>query len=87
METVIPKNDDDLLPKCDTLSTGMQTSKKGTRERGTQYKVSTIRKKFTQAVNAITYNAISTQTMPHPCTCLESGENDNISKSGITGTE
>ena len=87
METVIPEKDDDLLPKCETLSTGTQTSKKGSREKGTQYKDSTIRKKFTQAVNVITYNSISTQTMTHPCTCLESGKNDSISKSDITSTE
>ena len=65
VETVFPENDDDLFPKRDTLSTWMQTSKKGTREKGTQYKDPIIRNKFTQSINAITYNTIGTQTMPH----------------------
>ena len=60
------KNDDDLFPKCDTLSIGVQTAKKGTREKETQYKDATISNKFTQTVNMFTYNTISEQTMPHP---------------------
>ena len=86
VETLIPENDD-FLPKCDTLSIGTQTTNKSTREKGTQYKDATIRNKFTQTVNVITYNTISIQTMPHPCTCLESRKKDNISKSGIKRTE
>ena len=81
VETLTPENDD-YFPKCDTLSIGTQTTKKSTRERD-----ATIRNKFTQTVNVITYNTISIQTMPHPCTCLESRKKDNISKSGIKRTE
>ena len=87
VKTLIPENDDDLFPKCDTLSIGTQTAEKSTREKGTKYKDATIRKKFTQTVNFIIYNTISTQTIPHPCTCLESRKKDNISKSGIKRTE
>ena len=86
VETLIPENDDSL-PKCDTLSIGTQTTKKSTKEKGIQYKDATIRNKFTQAVNVITYNMISIQAMPHPCTCLKSRKKDNISKSGIKRTE
>ena len=50
-----------------------ESNQKSTREKGTQYKDATIRNKFTQTVNIITYNTISIQTMPHPCTCVESG--------------
>ena len=50
-----------------------ENNQKITREKGTQYKDATIRSKFTQTVNIITYNMISIQTMPHPCTCVESG--------------
>ena len=32
VETLIPENDD-FLPKCDTLSTGTQTTKKSTRNK------------------------------------------------------
>ena len=46
METLIPENNDFFL-KCDTLSIGMQTTKKSTREKGTQYKDATISNKFT----------------------------------------
>ena len=74
-------------PKCDTLSIGMQTTKESTREKGTQYKDATISNKFTQTVIVTTYNTISIQTMPHPCTCLESRKKANISKSGIKRTE
>ena len=86
VETLIPENDD-FFPKCDTLSIGTPTTKKSTREKGTQYKDATIRNKFSQTVNVITYNAISTQTVPHPCTCLESRKKNNISKSGIKRAE
>ena len=86
METLIPENNDFFL-KCDTLSIGMQTTKKSTREKGAQYKDATIRNKFTQTINGITYNTIGMQTMPHSCTCLESRKKDNISKSGIKRTE
>ena len=65
----------------------MISSTQSTREKGTQYKDATIRNKFTQFVNLINYNAISIQTMPHPCSCLESRKKDNISKSGIKRTE
>ena len=54
-------SDDDLLPKCDILSIGTQTAKKSTREKGTQYKETTIRNKFTPTVTFITYNMISTK--------------------------
>ena len=60
METLIPENNDSF-PKCGTLSIGMQTTKKSTREKGTQYQDATIRNKFTQTVNIITYNTISIQ--------------------------
>ena len=86
VETLIPEHND-FFPKCDTLSIWMQTTKKSTREKGTQYKDATIRNKFTQFVNLINYNTISIQTMPHPCSCLESRKKDNISKSGIKRTE
>ena len=86
VETLTPKNND-FFPKCDTLSFGTQTTKKSTREKGTQYQDATIRNKFTQTVNIITYNTISIKTMSHPCTCLESRKKDNISKSGIKRTE
>ena len=86
VETLIPENDD-FFPKCDTLSIGTQTTKKSTREKGTKYKDATIRNKFTQTVNVITYNTTSTQIMPHPCTCLESSKKDNIKKSGIKRIE
>ena len=45
---------------------------KKVQEKKEQYKDATIRNKFTQIVNVITYNTITIQTMPHPCTCLES---------------
>ena len=86
VETLIPENND-FFPKCDTLSIWLQTTKKSTREKGTQYKEATIRNKFTQTINVITYNTISIQTMPHPCTCLESRKKGSISKSGIKRTE
>ena len=86
VETLIPENDDSF-PKCYTLSIRTQTTKKSTREKGAQYKDATIRNKFTQTVNVITYNTISIKTMPHPCTCLESRKKDNICKSGIKRTE
>ena len=56
VETVIPKSDDDLLPKYGTLSTETQEAKKRTREKGTQYENATIKKKFIQIVNVITYH-------------------------------
>ena len=62
-------------------------SKNVLREKGAKYKDATIRNKFTQTANVITYNTISTETMPHPCTCLESREKDNISKLGIKRAE
>ena len=62
-------------------------NQKSTREKGTQYKDATIRNKFTQTLKVMTYYTISTQTMPHPCTCLESRKKDNISKSGIKRAE
>ena len=86
VETLIPESND-FFPKCDTFSIGTQTTKKGTREKGAQYKDATIRNKFTQTVIIATYNTISIQTMPHPCTCLESRKKGNISKSGIKRTE
>ena len=86
VETLIPENDD-IFPECDTLSIGMQITKKSTREKETQYKDATIRNKFTRTVNVITYNTISIKTMPHPYTCLESRKKDNISKSSIKRTE
>ena len=86
VKTLIPENND-FFPKCDTLSVGTQTTKKSTREKGTQYKDAIIRNKFTHTVNIITYNTRSMQTMPHPCTCLESRKKDNISKSAIKRTE
>ena len=61
----------------------METTKKSIREKGTQNEDVTIRNKFTQTVNVITYNTISIQTMSHPCTCLESSKKDKISKPGI----
>ena len=73
----------DFFPKCDTSSIRTQATKKSTCEKGTQYKDATIRNKFTQTVNVITYNTISIPTMPCPCTCLESRKKDNISKPGI----
>ena len=54
---------------------------KSTREKGTQYKDATIRDKFTQTIIVITYNTISIQTMPHPCTCLESRKNTTLVES------
>ena len=63
VETVIPKNDDNLLPKCGTLSIGTQIAKKNTKDKVAQYKDITIRNKFTQTVNMIASNTISTQTM------------------------
>ena len=86
VKTLIPENND-FFPKCDTLSIGTQTTTKSTREKGTQYKDATIRNKFTHTVNVITYNTRNMQTMPHPCTCLESRKKDNISKSAIKRTE
>ena len=86
VETLIPENNDFFL-KYDTLYIGMQTTKKSTREKGTQYQGANIRNKITQTVNIITYNTKSIQTMSHPCTCLESRKKDNISKSGIKRTE
>ena len=86
VETLIPENND-FFPKCDTLSIGTQTTKKSKREKGTQYKDTTISNKFTHTVNVITYNTISIQTMPHPYTCLESRKKGNISKSGMKKTE
>ena len=86
VKTLIPENDD-FFPKCDTPCIGTQTTKKSTREKGTQDKDATTRNKFTQTVNVITYNTISTQTMPHPCTCLKSRKKDKISKSSIKRTE
>ena len=68
VETLIPENGV-LFPICDTLSIGTQRTKKSTREKGTQYKDATIRNNFTQTVSVITCKTISTQTMPHPCTC------------------
>ena len=85
VKTLLPENND-FFPKRDTLSIGMLTAKKSTREKGTQYKDTTIKNKFTQTVNVITYNKINIQTMPHPCTCLESRKKDN-SQSGIKRTE
>ena len=46
MDTLIPENND-FFPKCDTISIGMQTTKKSTGEKGTQFKDVTIRNKFT----------------------------------------
>ena len=86
VKTLIPENND-FFPKCDTLSIGTQTTIKSTREKGTQYEDATIRNKFTHTVNVITYNTRSMQTMPYPCTCLESRKKDNISKSAIKRTE
>ena len=60
VKTLIPENND-FFPKCDTLSIGTQTTKKSTREKGTQYKDATIRNKFTHIVNVITYNTRSMQ--------------------------
>ena len=53
VETLIPENSD-FFPKCHNLSIWTQTTKKSTREKGTQYKDATIKNKFTQTVNAIT---------------------------------
>ena len=86
VKTLIPENND-FFPKSDTFSIGTQTAKKSTSEKGTQYKDTTIKNKFTQAVNVITYHTINIQTMPHPCTCLESRKKDNLSQSGIQRTE
>ena len=86
VETLIPEIDD-FFPKCDTFSIGTQTTKKSTRKKGTQYKDASIRNKFTQTIIVTTYNTISIETMPHPCTCLESRKKGNISKSGIKRTE
>ena len=52
MATLIPENNDSF-PKCGTLSIGMQTTKKSTREKGTQYQDATIRNKFTHTDNTI----------------------------------
>ena len=52
VETLTPKNND-FFPKCDTLSFGTQTTKKSTREKGTQYQDATIRNKFTHTDNTI----------------------------------
>ena len=71
VSTVIPENND-FFPKCNTLYIGTKATKK-VQEKKEQYKDATIRNKFTQTVNIITYNTISIQTMPHPCTCVESG--------------
>ena len=73
-------------PNVTPFPLGRKQPKKSTREKGTQYEDATIRNKFTQTVNVITYNTISTQTMPHPCTCLESRKKD-IKKSGIKRIE
>ena len=54
--------------------------KKTTWQKGTQYKNATIRNKFIQTVHVMTYNTISTQTIPRPCTFLESGKNNKISQ-------
>ena len=85
VETLIPENDDFFL-KSDTLSIRTQTNKKSARGKGPQYKDASIRNKFTQTINVITYKTTSTQTMPQSCTCLESRGNDN-SKSGIKRAE
>ena len=86
VKTLIPENND-FFPKRDILSIGTQTAKKSTREKGTQYKDTTIKNKFTQTVNVITYNTINIQTIPNPCTYLESRKKDNISQSGIKRTD
>ena len=86
VDTLIPENND-FFPRCDTLSIGMQTTKKSTGKKGTQCKDVTIRNKFTQTINVIIYNMISIQTMPHPCIWLESRKKDNISKSSIKRIE
>ena len=83
VETLIPENDN-FFPICEIFSTGTQTAKKSTRVKGTQYKDATIKNKFTQTVNVITYNTISAQLIPHPRTCLETREKNNISNSGIS---
>lgn len=48
MEVIIPENDDNLFPKCDTVLPGTQRTKKGMTEKGTQYKDAITSNKFTQ---------------------------------------
>ena len=66
-------------PNAKILSIGTQAANKS--------KIRNIRNKLTQTVNVITYNMISTQAMPHNCTCLKLREKGNISKSGVRRTE
>ena len=81
------RNDNDVRSEFlvkDILSVGVQTIHKCTQEEGSQYHNMIIKIKLTQTIIGprLFMKSVSTQTLPIPCTCADSKENDKYAGSG-----
>ena len=81
------RNDNDVrseFPVKDTFSIGVQTIRKYTPEKGSQYHNMMIKNKLIQTTDGprLFMKNVSTQTLPIPCTCVDSEKNDKFAESG-----
>ena len=81
------QNDNDVrseFPVKDIFSTGVQTIRKSTREKGSQYHNKMIKNKLTQTIDwpQLFMRSVSTQALPIPCTCADSEKTDKFARSG-----
>ena len=81
------RNDNDVtseFPVKDIFSIGVQTIRKCTREKGSQYQNMMIKSKLTQTIDGprLFMESVSTQTLPIPCTYADSEKNDKFAGSG-----
>ena len=86
-EVTPSRNDNDVrfeFPVKDIFSIGVQTIRKSTREKGSQYHNVMIKNKLTQTIDGprLFMRSVSTQTLPIPCTCGDSEKNDKFAGSG-----
>ena len=81
------RNDNDVrseFPVKDTFSIGVQTIRKYTPEKGSQYHNMMIKNKLIQTTDGprLFMKNVSTQTLPIPCTSVDSEKNDKFAESG-----
>ena len=87
-EEVTPyRNNNDVrseFPIKDTFLIGIQTICNCTREKGSQYHNMIIKNKLTQTIygSRLFMKSVSTQTLPIPCSCVDSKKNYKLAESG-----
>ena len=81
------RNDNDVrseFPVKGIFSIGVQTIRKSTREKGSQYHNIMIKNKLTQTIDGsqLFMRSVSTLTLPIPHTCADSEKDDQFVESG-----